>query len=338
MMTDIKISIIVPVYNVSEYIERCIKSVIAQTYTNIECVIVDDCTPDDSIIKTQKLLSEYKGDIDFRIYHHKQNKGLSAARNTGIKYATGTYIYFLDSDDYITTNAIDTLKSFIDKYGMVDIVQGNYTEIGHHEAYNTMTKHFYYKQDEAKICYLNNLICIPVWNKLIRKDFIIGNKIFFEEGLINEDNLWQFYISQYIKTLCYSSYKTYYYIYRDNSITTNKNYSPIPTNIYILEVISSILKKRDDSINIEFNHYTNYYSFGFLLLKGFNKSDYIKIQTIFNHLRRQTSNLTLKDKIIAFTFYLPFNLSVKYSKCLKRILIINSQIANKIRSIFTSNE
>lgn len=335
-MTDIKVSIIIPVYNVSEYIEKCIKSVIAQTYTNIECIIVDDCTPDESLIKIQELLSEYNGNIDFRIYHHQQNRGLSAARNTGINHATGTYIYFLDSDDYITDNAIEILKSFIDKYGEVDIVQGNYTEIGHNEAYNNITRHFYYKKDEAKICYLNNLICIPACNKLIRKNFITINKIFFKEGLINEDYLWQFYISQYIKTLCYSSYKTYYYVYRNNSITTSKNYNPIPTHIYILEVISSILKKRKDIINIEFNYYTDYYSFGVLQLKKFNKSDYIKIQTIFNYLRQQTSNLTLKDQIIAFTFYLPFKLSVKYSKWLKRILIINSQIANKIRSIFTS--
>jgi glycosyltransferase involved in cell wall biosynthesis len=334
MTTDIKISIIVPVYNVSEYIERCIKSIIAQTYANIECVIVDDCTPDDSITKIQRIINEYKGNIDFKIYHHKQNRGISAARNTGISHATGTYIFFLDSDDYITNNAMVTLKSFINKYGEVDIVQGNYTSIGHGDAYNSINKDFYNKKDGAKSCYLNNIICIFAWNKLIKKEFITNHNLYFKDGIINEDCLWHFYVSQYINSLCYSSSQTYCYLYRDNSITTNKSYNPI--NLYIIENISSFLLKKKENINIEFNHYVNYYSFGILLLKDIQKSDYIKLRTILNCLRRKTSNLTLKDKIIAFTFYLPFNLSVKYSKCLKQILIINSQIANKFNSVFTS--
>ena len=332
MKDSIKVSIIIPVYNVSKYIEKCIQSVISQTYTNIECIIVDDCTPDDSIIKIEKMLNLYNGKIYFRIYHHEQNRGLSAARNTGIKYATGTYIYFLDSDDYITTNAITILKSFIDKYGMVDVVQGNYIDLGHHSSYDKIEKGFYDKNSDIKVRYLHS--CMYAWNKLIKKIFILNHNLYFKEGLIHEDSLWQFYVSQYINTLCYSSYKTYYYTYRNNSITTSKNYDPIPPNLYILNNISSFLLKRGNNINIEFHYYIDYYSFGILLLKKFNKSDYIKIKTIFNKLRQQTSNLTLKDKIIAFTFYLPFKLSVRYSKCLKRILIIISQILNKIHSIF----
>ena len=85
----IKVSIIIPVYNVSAYIERCIKSVINQTYYDIECIIVDDATPDDSITKCEQMIAAYDVPIRFSILHHQQNRGLSAARNTGTEVATG---------------------------------------------------------------------------------------------------------------------------------------------------------------------------------------------------------------------------------------------------------
>ena len=87
-----KVSIIIPVFNVSEYIERCIKSVMNQTYSDIECLIVDDATLDDSIEKCERLIVEYKGPIKFSILHHQKNRGLSAARNTGTARQIGNPI------------------------------------------------------------------------------------------------------------------------------------------------------------------------------------------------------------------------------------------------------
>ena len=94
------VTIVIPVYQVSEYVERCVCSVMAQSYPYLECIIVDDATQDDSIVKCEQLIAAYKGPIRFRILHHGQNRGLSAARNTGTKVATGDYLYYLDSDDY----------------------------------------------------------------------------------------------------------------------------------------------------------------------------------------------------------------------------------------------
>lgn len=93
------VSVIIPVYQVSNYVERCLKSVMSQTYTDIECIIVDDATKDDSIVKCERLIVEYGGPIKFRILHHEYNRGLSAARNTGTKVAEGEYLYYLDGDD-----------------------------------------------------------------------------------------------------------------------------------------------------------------------------------------------------------------------------------------------
>ena len=94
------VSVVIPVYQVSGYIERCIRSVMAQTFTDIECIIVDDASQDDSIEKCERLIGEYDGPIRFRILRHKENRGLSAARNTGAKAATGEWIFFIEIKVY----------------------------------------------------------------------------------------------------------------------------------------------------------------------------------------------------------------------------------------------
>ena len=115
-MTKGLISIIIPVYQVSDYVERCIRSVMSQTFTDIECIIVDDATVDDSMVKCQKLIDEYDGRIQFRLLHHEKNRGLSAARNTGTKAATGEYVFYLDSDDEITSDCIEKMMLLAEKH------------------------------------------------------------------------------------------------------------------------------------------------------------------------------------------------------------------------------
>lgn len=103
------VSVIIPVYQISDYIERCIHSVMAQGYPDIECVIVDDATRDDSIVKCKSLISDYDGNILFKIVHHKTNRGLSAARNTGTRESTGEYIFYLDGDEELMSDCIKKL-------------------------------------------------------------------------------------------------------------------------------------------------------------------------------------------------------------------------------------
>lgn len=105
------VSVVIPVYQVSDYIERCIRSVMEQSYADIECIIVDDATIDDSIAKCERLIKMYNGPIEFRILHHKYNCGISAARNTGTDAATRDYMFYLDSDDVITQDCIEKLIS-----------------------------------------------------------------------------------------------------------------------------------------------------------------------------------------------------------------------------------
>ena len=102
-----RISIIIPVYNVELYVEECLQSVANQTMTEgIECIIVDDRGQDNSAAIAKQYIDSYKGDIRFTFIQREKNGGLSAARNTGIEAATGEYVYFLDSDDYLVPSEI----------------------------------------------------------------------------------------------------------------------------------------------------------------------------------------------------------------------------------------
>ena len=104
------ISIIVPIYKVENYIERCVRSLLEQTYIGIEYIFVDDCSPDSSISILKKVIKEYPTRIDqIKIISHEKNMGLPAARNTGLKMAIGDYIFHCDSDDYVEKDMIEKM-------------------------------------------------------------------------------------------------------------------------------------------------------------------------------------------------------------------------------------
>lgn len=218
------VSVIIPVYQVSEYVERCIRSVMAQSYQRIECIIVDDATEDDSILKCEKLIKAYDGPIQFRILHHDHNRGLSASRNTGTDAATGDYLYYLDSDDYISPNCIERLVSVVDDDPSIEMVQGNcmMTCDG--------TENLLYRLDHSiettdndktrKEFFKNRNIYISVWNRLLKKSFIEENRIYCREGVVYEDLLWVFYLLKNLKKAYLCEDITYYYCIRPRSIST----------------------------------------------------------------------------------------------------------------------
>ncbi len=119
-MTKHLVSIIIPVYNVSDYIDECLESVVNQSYQDLQVIIVDDCGSDDSMSKIEKFIESYKGPVSFIILHHTSNRGQSAARNSGMDAATGEYIFFLDGDDYIYNYSIEILIRSINQEEGID--------------------------------------------------------------------------------------------------------------------------------------------------------------------------------------------------------------------------
>ena len=123
----LNLSIIIPVYNVEAYIEECLASVVAQSdaKANIECIIVDDCSPDGSMDIVRRFVENYQGAVQFRTLRHEVNRGISAARNTGVEAATGDYVFFIDSDDYLMEHGLKTLVDGLLANPDADVVQGN---------------------------------------------------------------------------------------------------------------------------------------------------------------------------------------------------------------------
>lgn len=214
------VSVVIPVYNVSGYVQAAIASILNQTFTNIEIIVVDDCSTDDSM----NIIEQFN---DSRIYiiRHDRNKGLSAARNTGLKAARGEWVYFFDGDDLITNDCIDTLVNLSQKVTDADMIVGQYDEFYEEADFSPARwKQFGGLYDNDIIgSYLRLKYPVTAWNKLIKKTFLVENALFFEEGLIHEDSLWSFQCACLMKKVVVSEHVTYHYRQRAGSIDKQEN-------------------------------------------------------------------------------------------------------------------
>lgn len=224
-----KISIIIPVYNVSDYIVRCLQSVARQECdAALECVLVDDCGHDDSVEKCRNFISDYEGKIQFRLEHHEKNRGLSAARNTGTRLASGDYLYYLDSDDEIAVGGLQYLVQAVQGHPEVEVVQGGVKSIPYSKFYdNTLYNDNKYVNDNLWIrknfYSLDNYINVNAWNKLIKRDFLEQNGLFFYEGIIHEDQQWMFHVVKKLSKLFFVNQETYIHYSTPNSIMTSSS-------------------------------------------------------------------------------------------------------------------
>ncbi len=221
----ITISVIIPVYNVEHYIERCLMSVMHQTYGGpIECIIVDDCGTDRSMAIVSEMLSSYNGLIAFRVIHHKINRGLSAARNTGTDCASGDYVYYLDGDDAMTEDCLSLMAAEVEKHPQVEMVLGAYNRIS--ESIEVHQHEGCYVEDNRWIRYeffkqgLGTLH-VQAWNKLLSLSFLRKNSLHFLEGVIHEDEHWSFFVYKELKNLSIIEQVTYLHYVTPFSIMTN---------------------------------------------------------------------------------------------------------------------
>lgn len=235
-----KISIIIPVYNVEPYIKTCLQSVFNQSYKNIEIILVDDCGKDNSMEIIKTVIDENKNLKEIKILRHKNNRGLSAARNTGIENSTGDYIYFLDSDDTLPSNSIELLVSEIKKYNNdIDFVIGAVKTYGNKNyIYPLLSKPYIDNNNDILNDYLSFKWNVMACNKLISKKMIDKYNIKFIEGIYHEDMDFSFKLALHATKMacCYNI--TYNYLIRENSITTykkEKNY-----NDYFSIIISNL--------------------------------------------------------------------------------------------------
>ena len=220
-MINPKISIIIPVYNVEKYLRECLDSCINQTFENIEIICVDDCSTDDSY----KILEEYQQkDSRIRIFQQEENKKQGAARNRGLDVATGEYVWFVDSDDYIDTKACQILYDAIKKFDVdmlcFSAIQLSEEDKKHKFLYNqhyhqgVQINKIYHPKTNWKEIIFHNLNVVP-WAYLTKRCVI--QKFRFREGVWHEDADFTLILLASVDSFCYISYTAYFYRTNPNS-------------------------------------------------------------------------------------------------------------------------
>ena len=251
-----KISVIIPVYNVSDCLSKCLDSVISQTYKNLEIICIDDASTDDSL----EILKEYAlKDSRIIVHNNSQNKGLSAVRNIGIDCATGDYLYFIDSDDWIDPNYIECLVNAAIKNNAEVVVNTNVIRFNSRftiphmpdKTYNNISDTFI----DAKTAIQN--IIWNTWTHLWKKSFIDRIHARFPEGYLIEDIYFQAVTYPYLDKIYVIRNSVYHHMMRQGSIMLKLNRNEkFSTMLKIMDLIYEFYEKNDllDSINFALIH------------------------------------------------------------------------------------
>ncbi len=225
-----KISIVVPVYKVEGCLERCVNSLIGQTYPDIEIILVDDGSPD----ACPQMCDDFaKADSRIKVIH-KENGGLSDARNVGILASEGEYIMFVDSDDYVELDACEKFLAFLDTGA--DIVMGDceVTRKGYsHKHYEGLKiGEMLSGPSYLKSALEKRSMPVMVWLNLYRREFLLENNLFFKKGILHEDTEFTPRANLLAKSVVYTGVLFYHYIINDSSITSRKDKRKNCADIY----------------------------------------------------------------------------------------------------------
>lgn len=261
-----KISVIVPVYNTEQYLPRCINSILVQTFTDFELLLIDDGSKDGS----GKICDEYSAkDSRIRVFH-KENGGVSSARNHGLNNAQGEWITFVDSDDWIEENCLESCIAVIQKFPSVDIIRYGYCkEVGKNRVKNTCIQNqlIFSPKEMIKQCHKYSFWGF-IWNTVYKKR-LLGNLRFNEDLSWLEDHIFTY---KYIN-LCQSMYllekSLYHYSVLDSGLSCIKDayivkraaeeeFEAISAIIGVKDAINGYYNKLKEAINILYKYEDNY--------------------------------------------------------------------------------
>lgn len=214
------ISIIVPIYNVEPYLAKCIESLLNQSYSNYEIILVNDGSPDNC----GKICDQYSSTSDKIRVLHLENGGVCRARNKGMEIANGEYFCFVDSDDWVETDYLkDFVDNLVDEYSVV--VQDAYRDLPD----KTQPNFFNFKYREYKLSQLEDLLSLfregffqegYPWNKIYSKKIIQDNNLQFDPNIkLGDDEKWNLLYYKYIKEFIFIDKSNYHYLYNPNSIS-----------------------------------------------------------------------------------------------------------------------
>lgn len=340
------VSIIIPIYNVAEFVERCLESVYNQTYDNIEVILVNDCTPDNTMEIAQPLINKLGQRYAIQIICHEQNRGLSAARNTAIKAMHGDWIYLLDSDDEILSDCIELLVEKTNQYIGVNFVIGGVTVVGGNYQYQVQSLEYISNNRDIVIDYIYKKWYVMAWNKLINREFFIQNDLWFEEGLLHEDELFSFLLALKSQSMACVHKSTYIYkIRKTASITSKKTIVNLTHYLYISKrKLEYIYMVTDSANDIPFYRLAINTAYNFLLDVAGNKNiSYLQkknlalqFKKIFHLEQLKFSNKNLVIKIKSIIVSLDYRLTLLI--CYIHSIVIQwkyRNVLNKLVSLFT---
>ncbi|WML51597.1 glycosyltransferase family 2 protein [Neobacillus sp. PS3-12] len=326
------VSIVVPIYRVEKYLRRCLQSILQQTYKQLEIILVDDGSPDDC----GKMAEEFaRKDNRIKVFH-KENGGLSDARNYGMKYVTGDYTIFVDSDDWLAANMVEQMMNVSEEY-QADIVQTAF-----YYAYDEylLFDNRYYAKDDYPIVLDQTLMCELVKNEKVKnfawgklyKTSIIRN-IPFRKGVLFEDVFWAHTVMHKVNKLVLLTQPLYYYFQRSDSIVATYT----PRNLDILKG----LKERHQFIETFYKELVNesyrviletsLIHYNLLLLNRKQDLDGKYKREIWKYINKNYQNLkmavesehSLRNQLTLFTIHPSLNIGYLFlKKILRKFYIV----------------
>jgi len=247
---NILVSINIPVYKCEKYIARCLDSVKNQSYKNLEIILINDCTPDNSVAIAEEFIRMNPA-LDIKLIHHQTNQGLSITRNSGIEASSGDYIYMLDSDDYIPEKSIEILVNLALKTD-AEVVIGQTMCFDSKTSEEKLifpinTEKTIIKDSSVFESFVKGEWPIIAPNKLYRKSFINENRIRFIKDLFSQDELWAFHWALRANKIALTEETTYIYYLHGESIIFNRTKINFENYMTILEHFSDEFHKYESA-------------------------------------------------------------------------------------------
>ena len=268
-MEEKKISIIVPIFNVGGYLRKCVKSILNQTYKNIELILVNDGSTDD----TNNICLEFKKNDKRVKYISTTNKGVSHARNEGLLIATGEYITFVDADDYIEPNMYEEIIKDMEE-NEADIGICGFDN-GEDMQEKNIEKEVLNKEDAIKGLFNDDSYRGFLWNKVYKKEFLYDEtkmKLFDERLKIMEDLVYNYEVFKSVNKVIYDYRKFYHYIQRNSSVLNIKFSKARLTALTALDIL--IKKLQDEVIKNKLKiHYLKSASYSLYYIKKDKNND-----------------------------------------------------------------
>lgn len=235
-MDDTKVSIIIPIYGVEQFIERCAQSLMQQSLNEVEFIFVNDATPDNSMIILKEVLNKYPN-RNYRIIEHQTNQGLPASRNTGLSFAKGEYIFHCDSDDFVEPSMLEDMYNTA-KRNNADIVWCDWW-LTHENGSRYMVQPNFTQPFDAVKSMLGGSMKFNVWNKLVKRDLYTAHVITFPSGYNMAEDLTMIMLFSKANKIVYLPKAYYHYVkYNNEAISktySEKHFKELEYNVYRIE-------------------------------------------------------------------------------------------------------